>query len=224
MLEEGLGRFARVTAGRVYAEGPLIYDGPAMPLGPEDEVRDAFLNRLSSLDGIKGVVPALDAAFRMESWHRADVEFNRAEAERQRREEEARLAAEERRAEFARAVGDGAGRRAMASVDFEAAARAALAVGGAELLDQRRSAVRGEMVVVFKLGDRRFECTCVGATLRIVDSGICLRDHNTGEAGDTYFTLESLPGVIRQAERERRLHVYRHVDPEDDDDREDWDD
>ena len=47
--------------------------------------------------------------------------------------------------------------------------------------------------------------------MRIIDSGICLQDHNTGEKGDTYFTLESLPAVIRQADREGKLVVYRHV-------------
>jgi hypothetical protein len=34
-------------------------------------------------------------------------------------------------------------------------------------------------------------------------------DHRTGEKGDTKFTLESLPGVVREAEREGVLVVFR---------------
>ncbi len=64
---------------------------------------------------------------------------------------------------------------------------------------------------------------CEQATLRIVDAGICLVDYRTREKGDTRFTLESLPDVIREAIRNRVLHVFRHVggepeDFEDDDD------
>ena len=47
--------------------------------------------------------------------------------------------------------------------------------------------------------------------LRIIDAGICLIDHDTNEKGDTFFTLESLPAVVQQAQRERRLVIFRHV-------------
>ena len=63
---------------------------------------------------------------------------------------------------------------------------------------------------------RRFECTCDERTLQIIDAGICLTAHyddpdfEEGTRGDTFFTLESLPAVIRQAEREHRLVVLRH--------------
>ncbi len=224
LLEPGLERFARVVAGRTFEDGPLVFASPDMPVGPEDEVLRAFQDREASVDGIRGVTPALDAAFRMESWRRTEADKRRAEIERARLEEEARLAAEERRRALAERLGDAGGRRALAAVDFTEAARAALAVGGAEYLDHRRSVNRREMVVTFRLDGRRFECVCDSATLRIVDSGICLVDHNTKERGDDRFTLESLPGVILQSIRERRLHVFRHVDggPEDDDG-EEWD-
>jgi hypothetical protein len=39
-----------------------------------------------------------------------------------------------------------------------------------------------------------------------------LTDHRTGEKGDTLFTLESLPAVVRQAIKEHKLVVYRHAD------------
>lgn len=210
LIDEGLDRFVLVTVGRMCEDGPLIYDGMAMPLGVEEEVLNAFHDKLPSVDHIKGVPPALDAAFRMEVRQRQEAERRRVELERLRREEEERLAKEARRQELVEKLGDGAGRRAMAAIDFGEAARAALAVGGAEYLDHRRAQLRGEMVVKFRLNRDRYTCTCDERTLQIIDSGICLVDHYTEERGDTFFTLESLPGVILQAQREGVLHVWRH--------------
>ncbi len=210
LLEPGLDRFARVRAGRVFGEGPLVYYDLEFPIGPEDAVLAAYEDRKESVADIKEVTPALDAAFRMETHQRAQAEARRAELERLRRLEEERRAREERRRRLVERLGDGAGRREMAQVDFGEAARAALVVGGAELLDHRPHRVRGEHVVRYRLDRQRFECVC-DDRLRIIDSGICLTDHRTNEKGDTYFTLESLPGVVRQAIREHRLVVYRHV-------------
>lgn len=229
LVEPGLERFVRIQAGRLHEGGPLIFEGQEMPLGPEEEVLQAFYDQKESVAHVKGVMPALDAAFRMEAWRRAEAVARRAEIERLRKEEEARLALEERRAAILKQLGDGAGRRAMAAVDFAEAARAALAVSGAEYLDHRVSPRKGEMVVRFRFLRRQFECTCEATTLRIIDSGICLIDHATNVKGDNRFTLESLPGVIAQADRERRLVVFRHVGDDrnhhdDRDDEEDWDD
>jgi hypothetical protein len=211
LIEPGLDRFARVAAGRAHEGGPLVYEGLEMPLGPEGDVVGAYLDKAPSLDHVRGVPPALDAAFRMESWRRDEAERRRTELERRRREEEEQRRREEQRQQIVERLGDGAGRRAMAHLDFEEAARAALAVGGATLLDHRRSVRKGEVVVRFRLDRRRFECTCDERTLRIIDAGICLVDHATGEKGDTRFTLESLPSVIREAERDDKLVVFRHV-------------
>lgn len=221
LIEPGLDRFVRIAAGRVCDDGPLIYQNQEMPLGPEEKVAEAYQNRADSVNDVQGVSPALDAAFRMETWYRAEAERRRAEAERRRVEEEERRAKEERRAQLVKQLGDAAGRRTMAQVDFGEAARAALAIGGAEYLDHRCSYNRGEMVVTFRINQRRFECTCDARTLQIIEAGICLTDHHTGERGDAYFTLESLPGVIREAEHKRVLHVFRHVDDDRDED-EDW--
>jgi hypothetical protein len=220
LLEPGLDRFVRVSAGRTHEDGALVYCGIEMPLGPEDDVLSALLGLTGqaaaagawSIAPIKGVTPALDAAYRMEVLQRAEAYRRRVEMERVRREEEERRAREQRRAELVAQLGDGAGRRGMARIDFEQAARAALAVGGAEYLDHRRSPLPREMVVRFRFGNRRFECTCDAVTLRIIDAGICLVDHRTGDKGDDRFTLESLPAVIREAQAARRLVVFRHVD------------
>lgn len=212
LVEPGLGRFVRVSAGRLHEGGPLVYRGQEMPLGPEDTVLQAFYNRLAAVDEVPGVVPALDVAFRFESWRRAEAERRRRE-ERERQEREAQQRAQEARlAALREAMGTGTGRRELATVDFAEAARAALAVGGAEYLDSRDSYNRGEKVVQFKVDRQRFECTCDARTLRIIDAGICLTDHRTGEKGDTRFTLESFPGVIREAIADDKLVVWRHVD------------
>jgi hypothetical protein len=218
LLDDGLDRFVRVLAGRTHEDGPLVFEGQEMPLGPEEEVLRAFLDQRTDVRHVPGVTPALDAAFRMETWQRAEAEKRRVEAERRRREEEERRALEERRQKLVEQLGDGAGRRAMALQDFGEAAKAALAMGGATYLDHRRSARRNETVVRFRLDNRRFECTCDSRTLQIVDAGICLNAHyddpdfEEGTKGDAFFTLESLPAVIRQAQREGKLVVFRHVD------------
>jgi hypothetical protein len=212
LLPEELDRFSRVRAGRIYPEGPLIFLEEDFPLGPEEEVKDAYLDRKDTVTDIPGVVPALDAAFRMESFQRHQAEERRRELERRRAEEAARLERERKRQELIEKLGDGEGRRAMARAgDFRQAAEAALRVGGAEYLDHRQHGGRqsGEWLVTYKVGDERLQCVC-DINLHIIDAGVCLVDHNTDEKGDTYFTLESLPAVIRQAIREHKLVKWRH--------------
>jgi len=209
-IPDGLDRFSRVRAGRVYPEGPLIFLDQVFPLGPEDDVMNAYLDERDTVSDIPDVVPALDAAFRMETYQRAEAERRRVELARKRAEEEARLAKQRERDELLERLGDGAGRREMAKHDFAEAAKAALAVGGAHYLDHRASGGRGEWAVKYRVDGQRLECVC-DTDLQIIDAGVCLTDHNTGEKGDRYFTLESLPAVIRQAIREQKLVIWRHV-------------
>ncbi len=226
-IEPGLPRFSRVSVGRMFPGGPLIFKSQEFPLGPEPEVSDAYLNKLSGVDSIKGVPPALDAAFRMETWQRAEVVRLRAEAEKRRKEEEEKRKKEDARRELAERLGSATSRREMAAIDFGEASKAALAIGGAEYLDHRAATRKGEMVVQFRLNKKAFECVCDAKTMQIIDSGICLNSHGgdgfaRGTKGDSWLTLESLPGVIAQAERERKLVVFRHVGQQDD--REDFND
>ena len=100
-------------------------------------------------------------------------------------------------------------RGVRAAVDFEAAASAALRVSGATLLDVQPNFQPDEMIVRFRFRSRRFECVVHKMTLQVVDAGICLTDSFTGERGDSYFTLESLPAVIKQAMDEGALVVFR---------------
>lgn len=207
LIEEGLDRFARVVAGRVYENGPLIYKEPDMPLMGEDSVLQAYLDRVSSIDHIKHIPPALDAAFRMETFQRTQSEARRAELDLKRREEEEKHRKEALRKELFERSGDGAGRRNLALQDFDGAAKAALEVGAAEFLDSKVLR-RNERAVKFRLDGRRFECTC-DDNLQIILAGICLTED--GVSGDTWLTLESLPSVIREAIRTDRLVIYLHV-------------
>ncbi|MCB9687927.1 MAG: hypothetical protein H6735_23000 [Alphaproteobacteria bacterium] len=204
LVEPGQERFARAVAARDEG-GPWIWLRPEFPLGPELEVTTAFEDRAPDLAGIRGVTPALLLAYRFAVDQRDHAEARREAARRRREAEEARRRVEER-------LGDGRDRRRLASVDFRAAAEAALGLAGAELLDERDAPISGEKIVRWRLRGRRFESVVERETLRIIDAGICLQDHETGERGDGSFTLESLPGVIEEAVRDGVLVVFRHVE------------
>lgn len=211
LVEPGLDRFARVRVGR-WSDGRLVYVGQEFPLGPEDEARNAYMDRKADLADVKGVTPALQFAFCFETWNRAELVRLREEAEKLVREEDARRTLAERRAQLEKQVGTGEGRRLLAAVDFEGACRAALRISGAEFLDYRDSRVAGEAVVHFRFRDRRWECVVTKSTLRIVDAGVCLIDHATGRRDDNLLTLESLPAVLSEAIDTGRLVVFRDVD------------
>ena len=123
LVEPGLARFERVAVVEL-PEGMLVYLWPLLPLGPESAVEVAYVERLETVDGIRGVPPGLDLAFRFVSQERAWLEARR-EVLRVAREAQARHEA------AVQQIGTGAGRRALAATDFQAAAQAALAVGGA---------------------------------------------------------------------------------------------
>lgn len=210
LVEPGLERFSRAVVAPDRT-GRMVYIRQEFPEGPEMEVQEAYQDRLESISHVKNVTPALDLAFRFVSHQRLLAEERRRELERRRAEEERKRREEEALREAMRNAGTGVGRRALAARDFDAAARAALVISGAQLLDTRRSYRRNEMVVQYRFRRRRLECVVDRATLQVIDSGICLTDHHTGEQGDTYFTLESLPAVVGQAMDEGRLVVYRHA-------------
>lgn len=209
LLEPGLDKFVRVKAGYLYENSSLIFQNEEYPIGPESDVLNAFLDQKENVDDIPGVIPALDAAFKFETHIRKEVERIRREEEERRRQEEMRQQVRQR-------LGDGVLRREIAINDFETAARAALSVGGAVYLDHRRGINPNEMIVRYRFNNRRLECVCDARTLRIRDSGICLRqeyyseEFEEGTQGDTWFTLESLPSVIAEAESQNRLVIYRH--------------
>ncbi len=205
-VEPGMGRFTRCLAVRD-KEDRLIYMQMEFPQGPEADVLAAYQDRKDSVDGIPEVTPALDLAFRWISYQRAAAEARAAELAVLRAKEDARLADEERKRRLFEKIGTGKGRRALALHDFNAAAKAALAVGGAEFLDATKGYQGGERVVTYRYRNHRLECVC-DINLRITDAGVCLDDHR-GTKGDTWLTLESLPTVIGEAIDLGRLVIWR---------------
>lgn len=209
LVEPGLDRIVRCLVAD-NGVGDLIFIRQEFPEGSDQDAIEAYQDRRSDLGHLKGVTPALDLAFRFVSFVREQEEKLQREAEERRLAEE-RAAAEAARLEaLMKDIGTGAGRRALAQRDFATAARAALALSGAELLDTKPNGRRvGEMVVQYRFQQRRLECV-VDLNLRVTDAGVCLTDHRTGVKGDTLFTLESLPTVIGEALRLGKLVVYRH--------------
>lgn len=224
-VERGLERFTRCTAVRD-REGNFIYMGQEFPQGAEAEVLAAYQDRKDSVKDIAGVTPPLDLAFRFISYQRAAHEAHLAELARLEAEEVARAAREEAARRLREQMGTAEGRRAMAVVDFVAAAKAALAIGGAEFLDERDGYARGTKIVQYRFRHRRLECVCDAKTLRIIDAGVCLDNHRGEEdsKSDTLFTLESLPTVIEEVMDMGKLVVWRNVagDPGYDGDEERW--
>ena len=192
-LLEVVDRFMPISV--VTVESVPVFAGPAIPEGPEFEVARAFEDHAASTVGIRGVTPALDLAFRMETQLRAETAARRARLEQARR-----IAA------ISMGLGDGASRRELAAVDFAAAARQALAVGGAVYLDHQPAPAANEMRLRYRVGFRRLECV-VDLDLNIVEAGICLSDGDD-DGNDGRFTLESLPSVIREATQRGVLHVF----------------
>jgi len=212
-VERGLDRFTRCVAVRD-REDRLIYMQMEFPQGPEPDVLAAYQDRKDSVADIPEVSPPLDLAFRWISYQRAAAEARAAELARLEAEEAAKLAEEERMRRLMKEIGTAEGRRALARKDFVAAAKAALAVGGAEFLDARDGYGKNEKVVQYRFRHRRLECVCHAETLRVIDAGVCLDNHR-GEAdskSDTLFTLESLPTVIDEVMDMGRLVVWRNVD------------
>lgn len=156
------------------------------------DVIDAFDEGKESLDHIAGGIPlVLREAFYL------------AVEDRKIREEMAREA--RARAAAAELAAQAAARQAS----FEERARLALAMGGAEYIGSRDTYVAGEKEVRYRFRHERLACVVVCDTLGIVEAGICLTDHYTGEKGDRLLTLESLPSVVGQAIDEGLLHPYR---------------
>jgi hypothetical protein len=204
--------FAPVV-GRRWPTGELLDGGPDFETGVEDQVRERFTGR-GTLAGLSGVPAALRAAF--------------AYAVLLRVADEARLPVvpSEARAEVA-AIADGGYEAALLVLTGIISARAAeprapaaharpsdervdtaVEERAAAALDASRAALRGTrrlaggiLEVRYDLDGERFVSLVDSDTLRVVDAGICLNGH------DDRLTLESLPGVVRQAMRDDVLHI-----------------
>lgn len=199
-----LERFSRAIAART--PGGTVYCGQEFDLGPEQDVRRAYEDRVG-IEGVADVSPALEVAFTWSCFQRTRAEERVAQLERDRAAREAKAAAERTAREMMARGGTAVGRRALATHDFDAACREALRVSGATLIGTRPYG--HDRIVKYRFRDQRLECV-VDHQLNILDAGVCLQDHRTGVKGDRWFTLESLPGVVGEAMDLGVLVVWRH--------------
>jgi hypothetical protein len=181
-------------------QGRLIFTRKLWFKEQDRAVIEAFHDRAPSLAGIRHVTPALDLAFQWATQERL-------QGEQQRAAQEALIARDRLLAEAIRTGQTAVGRRLIAEADFDQAATLALQQGDAVFLSSH-SIGRGERIVRYRCVGLRLECVVDAATLGVLDAGVCLTAD--GIRGDSLFTLESLPGVIREASNEGALVILRH--------------
>jgi len=171
-------------AARRWFDGHLLYESQEFESDVEPQVREAFEEE-RSIEGLKGVQPALAHVFLLESTQR---ELAREAARRAQEELERQAQA----AELARWQHTLEGRISLA-----------LSHTGAALVHWRYNG-RQQAVVRYRLGGQRFECVIDTHSLQIVDAGICL------SGADEELNLSSLPSAVQEAIRTGQLHVFRH--------------
>jgi hypothetical protein len=223
---------------RRWHDESLVVESEDFETEHEELVRDA-LARGAGLGDLRQVPASLRAAFVYSlleaegvGWHPLEVrarlpqlaaegrpgvraELARLEAERARAREEARARAEASAREesgqpvwetwqeardrsFARRP-----RPTRAESRGEAAARSALAAAGATFVSLRSLQSGSQFEVRYRFLDANFETVVAAETLNVLDAGICL------DGADRALTLESLPGVIREAVQTGLLVVTR---------------
>lgn len=216
--------FAPLRA-RTWPRGQLIFETVEFEGEAEESARRAFEDRRSiqgergfpaTLRAAFGYAVALDAARRLQVplapaevqgriAELADREDGRAvaetiargiarerEAHRQIVEDRERVAAQQATTQ----------RLASRAREAEDRAESALRSAGAELLNTR-NLDGGRLEVKYRVFGERFISVVDRSTLRVIDAGVCLA------GADQLVTLESLPGVIRQAIDEGRLVITR---------------
>lgn len=216
-------RFA-LLRGRRWPSGALIYDGPELEGDAEEAVRLAYQDR-RGLEGLRGVPSSLRAAFNYTTLFeeaearglpisplevRRSLSFTAAEraqfwaelvSERERalreQHQQAQVLLARARSEEILAARAQAGRTEAEVVE------GALLKSEAQLLDLR-SLQDQQLEVIFRVDGERFVALIRADTLQVLDAGICLSGH------DEDLTLESLPGVIREAIQDEVLVITRH--------------
>jgi hypothetical protein len=200
--------FSPVTARR-WPTGDVIFESLEFETEAEEAVRRAFEDH-ASIDGVKGVPSSLRAAFGYAVVQRvadaraipvAPVEVRHAVGrladggDAVANELLEQIVLERRRATLRDRVQPAGRTRAAEPEDVEARAELALLAAGAAPLSTRHLA-DGLIEVRYRFAGERFVSIVDAATLQVVNAGICL------DGSDRLITLESLPGVIREAIRD----------------------
>ena len=214
-------RFAPVRARR-WSAGRLLLEGVEFEDEAEDAVRAASESG-QGLAGVGGIPATLRAAYGLFLAEQAAARLQVAVSALELRARLATIAdggreaaeAEVRRLDTARR--EAARRLNAPQVEvratawqpprddrFERRAAEALHRAGAELLRSRRIG-GGQREVVYHFLGQRFATIVDQQSLQVLDAGICL------SGADRQLTLESLPGVIREAVDTGVLYVTRRV-------------
>jgi hypothetical protein len=114
--------------------------------------------------------------------------------------------------------------RAQAPIrdDLEARLELSLHKSGAQFRSCRRLG-NGRVETTWQFQGERLISVVDERTLQVQDAGICLNDYRTGTKGDTLLTLDSLPGVVREAITLHRLVITRRDGVRDYDHDDDYD-
>ena len=201
-------------AARRWPSGELLFDAWDFESGVEERVREAYESG-GTLADVKGAPAALRAAFGYAVLLRTAEEEGVPARPAEARAHLAALADEgppaaRRLLGALRAEREAEARRARPGRPVRGPARAerAQTSRAAEALHAARAGVRGlrwladgMLEVRYDLEGERFVSIVEGATLRVVDAGICLSGH------DRDLTLESLPSAIREAARTGQLNI-----------------
>lgn len=217
--EEQPELFAPISA-RVWHSGHVLFENVEFETEVEEAVRRS-IEEETRLEGLKGVTPAMRAAYalalarklaaRRQVWisPRELSPFVRDVAEQglpavERVFEHLRLErerAQQRGRE--RAIGPTLRvARSRAGRPAEERVEKALSEAHAELLATRRLG-EAQLEVGFRFMGERFVCIVDAVSLQVLDAGICL------EGADRELNLDSLPAVIREAIQTSQLVITR---------------
>lgn len=232
LLPEDEPPLLAIARARVWHSGDLLFESLDFDGEPEEQAR-LRLEQLAPLGDLKGVAATLRTAYgialalavgrrlgtpiavREAAGHAMQLAdggepaarelFARIEHERAVEQERAWARALAAGRPLARVRGPrGASRNVVPTLD-NATERAEAALEGADarMLATRRLGGGNHLEVAFQFMDERFLSVVDAISLQVIDSGVCL----AGE--DDLVTLDSLPGVIREAIETGRLVITR---------------
>jgi hypothetical protein len=167
--------------------------------GASANLRTAFAIALGQVVSRELQIPAAPAELRR--WLREIAETGRAAAETALRN----LAAERALYAARQRVPPRVEPRPTTGETYQQRVEESLRGAGARLLAVRRIG-DGQLEVRWQFEGTRFISVVEEGGLRVVDSGVCLA------SSDSLVTLDSLPGVIREAMQEEALVITRHDD------------
>jgi hypothetical protein len=199
-LEQGTSLAGQkgIAASLRSAFGMALLQAASRRLGIPISPAEVRAHTLAVADAERGSAAAEEVLQRLDEERR---EHARRVAERRARFD-AQQSAEQLAAEHGRRLAEMRRSGARAVADAALRAEQALDGSGARYVSSRRM-TDDNIEVVFRFMGERFVSVVHAATLQVMDAGICLA------GADRQVTLDSLPGVIREAIDTQRLVITR---------------